>query len=123
MPVVDVATGAIEIDRYLVVENCGNVLNSQIVEGQQLGAVAMGLSGALLEHVVYDEGGNNLTGSLAEYLVATATDMPNIEIISVATPNQRTPMGLKGMAEGGVMGSIGAVSNAVSDALRPFGVV
>lgn len=121
--VVDVPTGAIKIERYAVVENCGNVLNSQIVEGQQMGAVAMGLSGSLLEHVIYDEDSNNLTGSLADYLVATATDIPNIEIFSVATPNQRTPVGLKGMAEGGVMGSIGAISNAVSDALSPFGVI
>ncbi len=121
--VVDVPTGAVEISRYVVVENCGNVLNPQIVEGQQLGAIVMGLSGSLFEQVVYDESGYNQTGLLADYLVATASDMPNIEILSVATPNRRTPIGLKGMAEGGVMGSIGAISNAVSDALSPFGAV
>ncbi|NQU57783.1 MAG: xanthine dehydrogenase family protein molybdopterin-binding subunit [Rhodospirillales bacterium] len=121
--VVDVPTGVVKIERYIVVENCGNVLNPQIVEGQQLGAVVMGLSGALFEHMIYDKNGYNQTGLLADYLVATALDIPNIEIISVATPNRRTPVGLKGMAEGGVMGAIGVISNAVSDALNPFGIV
>jgi carbon-monoxide dehydrogenase large subunit len=120
---VAVDTGAIAIRRYLVVENCGTVLNPVIVQGQQLGAVVMGLSGTLLEHVVYDDQGQNLTGSLADYLIMTADVAPHIEIIDMPTPNRRTPAGLKGMAEGGVMGSIGAVTLAVNDALTPFGVI
>mgnify|MGYP005806111903 CR=1 FL=1 len=120
---VDVATGAIRIERYLVAEDCGTVLSPVVVEGQQHGAIAMGLSGSLFEHVEYDENGQNLSGSLADYLVATAYELPNFEIIAMHTPNRSTPAGIKGMAEGGVMGSIGAVTNAVNDALAPFGVV
>ncbi len=83
----------------------------------------MGLGGALLEHVVYDPSGQNLSGTLAEYLVPTACELPNFELIPMHTPNRKTPAGIKGMAEGGVMGAIGAVTNAVNDALAPFGVV
>jgi carbon-monoxide dehydrogenase large subunit len=119
----DVATGAVAIERYLVAEDCGTVLSPVVVEGQQHGAIAMGLSGSLFEHVEYDASGQNLSGSLADYLVATACEIPKIEIISMHTPNRRTPAGIKGMAEGGVMGAIGAVTNAVNDALAPFGAV
>jgi carbon-monoxide dehydrogenase large subunit len=120
---IDVATGAIAFGRYVVAEDCGTVLNPIVVEGQQRGAIAMGLSGALMEHVVYDEFGQNRSGTLADYTVATACELPDVEIISMHTPNRRTPAGIKGMAEGGVMGAIGALGNAVNDALAPFGVV
>jgi carbon-monoxide dehydrogenase large subunit len=120
---VEVATGAIRFERYLVAEDCGTVLSPVVVEGQQHGAIAMGLSGALFEHVEYDDNGQNLSGSLADYLVATAHELPHIEILSMHTPNKATPAGIKGMAEGGVMGAIGALTNAVNDALAPFGVV
>ncbi len=120
---VDVETGRITIERYVVAEDCGTVLNPIVVLGQQQGAIAMGLSGSLFEEVVYDpETGQNLTSTLADYLVATACELPNFEIIPMHTPNRRTPAGIKGMAEGGVMGAIGAVTNAVNDALVPFGV-
>jgi carbon-monoxide dehydrogenase large subunit len=121
--VVDTRTGAIALERYLVVEDCGTVLNPLIVAGQQHGAVAMGISGVLLEEVVYDEHGQNRSGSFADYLLATAVEIPPIEVISRHTPNRRTPTGSKGMSEGGVMGAIGAVMNAVNDALAPFSVV
>ena len=120
---VDVETGRITIERYVVAEDCGTVLNPIVVHGQQQGAIAMGLSGSLFEEIVYDpETGQNLTSTLADYLVATACELPNFEIIPMHTPNRRTPAGIKGMAEGGVMGAIGAVTNAVNDALVPFGV-
>ena len=120
---VEVATGRVKIERYLAAEDCGTVLNPLIVEGQQHGAIAMGLSGSLFEQVVYDpETGQNVTSTLADYLVATSCELPNFEIIPMHTPNRRTPAGIKGMAEGGVMGAIGALSNAVSDALAPFNV-
>lgn len=120
---VDAETGAVRILRYVVAENCGTVLNPIVVRGQQEGAVAMGLSGALMEQVYYDPTGQNLSSTLADYLVATACDLPAVEILPMHTPNGRTAAGLKGMAEGGVMGAIGAVTNAVSDALAPFGAV
>lgn len=119
----DVATGGIRFERYLVAEDCGTVLSPVVVEGQQHGAIAMGLSGALMEQVCYDEAGQNLSGTLADYLVATAHELPDFEILSMHTPNKATPAGIKGMAEGGVMGAIGALTNAVNDALAPFRVV
>lgn len=120
---VDVETGALKITRYVVAEDCGQVLNPIVVEGQQHGAIAMGLSGALLEHMRYDEDGNNITGSLADYLVATSTDLPSFEVIPMHTPSRGNPVGTKGMAEGGVMGAVGVIMSAVNDALAPFGVV
>jgi aerobic carbon-monoxide dehydrogenase large subunit len=120
---VDVTTGHVRLDRYLVAEDSGTLMNPRIVEGQQHGAVAMGLGGSLFEQVVYDASGQNLTATLADYLIPTASDLPPIEVLHMNTPSQATPIGLKGMAEGGVMGAIGAVSLAVQDALTPFGVV
>jgi len=117
------ATGEIAIDRYLIIEDCGTVLNPLVVAGQQQGATVLGIGGVLFEHMIYDESGQNLCGTLADYLIPTATEAPEIEIIGQHTPNKRTPAGIKGMAEGGVMGAIGAVNNAVNDALRPFGVI
>ncbi|RQU38954.1 xanthine dehydrogenase family protein molybdopterin-binding subunit [Burkholderia cenocepacia] len=119
----DVATGAVKILRYVIAEDCGTLLNPTVVEGQQHGAIAMGLSGALFEGVRYDDAGQNLTGSLAEYLIATSAELPNIEIIPMHTPSRSTAAGIKGMAEGGVMGALGALTNAVNDALRPFNAV
>lgn len=121
--VVDTRTGGIALTRYLVVEDCGTVLNPLIVKGQQHGAVAMGIGGVLLEEIVYDENGQNRSGSFADYLLPTAVEIPPIEVISQHTPNRRTKTGSKGMSEGGVMGAIGAVMSAVNDALAPFGVV
>ncbi|MBE0590206.1 MAG: xanthine dehydrogenase family protein molybdopterin-binding subunit [Hydrogenophaga sp.] len=121
---VDEATGAVHIERYVVAEDCGTVLSPVVVEGQQHGAIAMGLSGSLYEHIEYDSAtGQNLSGSLADYLVATSHELPHFELIPMHTPNRSTPAGIKGMAEGGVMGAIGALSNAVNDALAHLGVV
>ncbi|MFG1302993.1 xanthine dehydrogenase family protein molybdopterin-binding subunit [Xanthobacter autotrophicus] len=120
---VDRETGRVAIRRYVVAEDCGTVLNPIVVRGQQQGAVAMGLSGALMEQVFYDETGQNLSSTLADYLLATACDLPDFEILPLHTPSRRTPAGIKGMAEGGVMGAIGALTNAVNDALAPFGAV
>ena len=121
--VVDTETGLVTPVRYLVAEDCGTVLNPLIVEGQQHGAIALGLSGSLREQIVYDPDGHNVTGSFMDYGLSCAADLPPIEIIHCHTPNTRTPTGSKGMSEGGVMGATGAVTMAVNDALAPFGVV
>ncbi len=120
---IDPRTGALKIVRYLVAEDCGTVISPAIVAGQQHGAIAMGLSGALFEEVLYDEEGQNRSALLSDYLVATATDLPDFELLPMHTPSRFTPAGIKGMAEGGVMGAIGVISSAVNDALAPFGVV
>ncbi|ABE35854.1 molybdopterin-binding domain of aldehyde dehydrogenase family protein [Paraburkholderia xenovorans LB400] len=119
----DVATGAIQILRYVIAEDCGTLLNPTVVEGQQHGAIVMGLSGALFEEVIYDEAGQITTGSLADYMIATAPELPHLELIPMHTPNRTTAAGIKGMAEGGVMGALGAITNALNDALSPWGVV
>ncbi len=116
-------TGALTIRRYLVAHDCGTEINPTIVAGQVHGAVAMGLSGAMMEHCAYSADGQNMAGSFMDYAIARAADLPSIEIIPCNKPNRLTPAGLKGMAEGGVMGAIGALSNAISDALAPCGVV
>lgn len=119
---IDPGTGAVRILRYVVVEDAGTVINPAVVDGQVTGATAMAISGTLLEQVVYTPDGQNLTGSFADYLLATASEVPEIEIEHLQTPNPRTPLGLKGMAEGGVMGAIAAVALAVQDALAHRGV-
>jgi carbon-monoxide dehydrogenase large subunit len=116
------ATGTVRILRYVIAEDCGAVLNEMIVEGQQHGATALGIAGALYEALDYDADGQLRNGTLAGYLVPTACEIPNFEIIAMHTPNRQNPTGSKGMAEGGVMGAIGAVGNAVNDALAPLGV-
>jgi carbon-monoxide dehydrogenase large subunit len=120
---VDIETGVINVGRYMIVEDAGTMLNPQIVEGQIHGGVALGLGGVLLEAVVYDENGQNLTNSLMHYLLPSAREIPNVDVTHLDTPNKKTPVGLKGMSEGGVMGAIGVLCNAVSDALSPFGIV
>ncbi len=121
--VVDVETGQIRLARYLLADDCGEVLNPLIVEGQQHGAVALGLSGALRERVFYDADGHNITGSFMDYAIPTAFDLPPVDVISLHTRSRRTPTGSKGMSEGGVMGAVGSVTHAVNDALAPFGIV
>src|SRR4029077_20054211 len=95
---VDIRTGGVTLQRYLVVEDCGTVYNPVIVAGQQHGAIAMGISGVLLEEIVYDENGQNRSGSFADYLLATAVEIPPIEVVSQHTPNRRTATGSKGMS-------------------------
>lgn len=120
---VNTKTGKIDIVRYLVVEDAGTLINPQIVDGQIHGAAMLGIGGVLLEEVIYDDNGQNVTGSFMDYMLPTACEACDIEILHIATPNRRTPAGLKGMSEGGVMGAIGAVCNAVNNALEPFGIV
>jgi aerobic carbon-monoxide dehydrogenase large subunit len=120
---IDRETGEITIPRFIVVEDCGQVLNPKVVEGQVHGAVYMGLSGMVYEEVVYDpESGQNLTGSYMDYLLATSTELPWFEVEHLQNLNPGTPLGVKGMAEGGVMGATAAIANAIADALAPHGI-
>jgi len=119
---VDVATGQVTIERFVVVEDAGRLVNPMIVEGQIHGGVAQGVANALYEKVVYDDGGNLLTGSLADYLVPTMAEIPRIEIHHLATLTEASVTGAKGVGEGGTIGAPAAILNAVSDALAPFGI-
>ena len=97
------------------------MLNPRVVEGQLHGATAQGLGGALLEEVVYGADGQNLSATLLDYALPTAAAVPPFEVEHLERPDPDTPLGMKGMAEGGVMGAWAAISNAVADALAPLG--
>lgn len=101
-------------------EDCGKMINPTVVEGQVTGGVAQGIGSVLLEEHRYDECGQLLTGSLMDYLLPTATDVPTIEIDHFETPSPLSVAGIKGMGEGGAVGPAAAVTNAVSDALVPL---
>jgi carbon-monoxide dehydrogenase large subunit len=119
---IDRETGQLRVDRYIVVEDCGTMINPRVVEGQIHGAAAQGLGGAVFEQVVYDHEGQNLSGTFMDYTLPTAFDLPSFEIEHLATPDPSTPLGIKGMAEGAVMGASAAIANAVADAFAPLGV-
>jgi carbon-monoxide dehydrogenase large subunit len=119
---VDVATGQVKLLRYIVVEDCGTIINPMVVDGQIQGGVAQGIGTALYEQALYDENGQFLTGTLMDYLVPTAADVPRVEIGHIESPSPLTPGGIKGMGEGGAIAPPAAIANAVADALAPFGV-
>jgi carbon-monoxide dehydrogenase large subunit len=120
---VDARTGHVEILDYLTVEDVGRIINPATLHGQVLGAVVQGLGSVFLEQIHYDEQGQILTGSFAEYLLPTTTDFPNIRSISLALrPCPNNPLGAKGAGEGGLIAVGGAVGNAIAAALRPLGV-
>ena len=119
---VDTQSGEIEIRKYVAVDDCGKVINPMIVDGQVQGGIAQGLGQALLEEVVYDEDGQLVTGSLMDYAVARAEDLPTLEFDRTETPSPVNPMGVKGVGEAGTIGSTPSIVNAVVDALAPFGV-
>jgi carbon-monoxide dehydrogenase large subunit len=118
---VDVVTGQVQLLRYIVSEDCGPMINPNVVEGQIAGGVAQGIGGALYEHLEYDEQGNPVTTTFMDYLLPTASEIPIIEYGHVETPSPG-PGGYKGVGEGGAIGAPPAVVNAVADALSPFGV-
>jgi carbon-monoxide dehydrogenase large subunit len=114
---VDPDTGGIDIERYVVVEDCGRMVNPLVVAGQVHGAVAQGVGGAVFESLVYDAEGQLLTASLMDYLVPTAMEIPSLEVHHLEIPAPDTPHGVKGVGEGGTLGPPAALANAVSDAL------
>jgi len=120
---IDPDTGALEIVRYVVIDDVGTVVNPLGLKGQIHGGVAQGLGQALMEEVVYDrESGQNLTGSFMDYAMPRADTMPYMEITSNPVPTKRNPLGAKGAGEAGTVGALPAIVNAVIDALAPLGV-
>jgi carbon-monoxide dehydrogenase large subunit len=120
---VDPETGAVRIDRFSASDDFGNVINPMIVEGQVHGGVAHGIGQALLEHAIYNEDGQLVTGSYMDYAMPRADDLPSIQVDTVkGTPCTHNPLGVKGCGEAGAIGSPAAVMNAVTDALAPLGV-
>jgi carbon-monoxide dehydrogenase large subunit len=119
---IDNETGQIKIRRYVAVDDCGNILNPLIVDGQVHGGVAQGLGQALWEQAVYDDNGQLITGELMDYAVPRAHLMPWIESHHTCTPTPVNPLGVKGVGEAGTIGCSPAVVNSVVDALSPLGV-
>jgi aerobic carbon-monoxide dehydrogenase large subunit len=119
---VDVETGRVTIEKFLVAEDAGRLINPMIVDGQIHGGVAQGIANALLEQIIYDDSGNILTASLADYLPPTAREIPPIEVHHLETLTEASLTKAKGLGEGGAIGAPAAVVNAINDALAPFGV-
>jgi carbon-monoxide dehydrogenase large subunit len=119
---VDTETGDVKLDRYVAVDDVGTVINPMIVDGQVHGGIAQGIAQALWEEAVYDEHGNLVTGSLLNYLVPSAAELPSFDLDRTVTPSPTNPLGVKGVGETGTIASTPAVVNAVIDALQPFGV-
>jgi carbon-monoxide dehydrogenase large subunit len=120
---VDAETGHIDIVDYVAIEDAGRIINPLTLHGQAVGSIVQGLGGTMLEHFVYDDDGQMLSGSLADYLVPLATDFPNIRSTSIELrPSPNHPLGAKGAGEGGTLPVGGIMSNAVAAALADFGV-
>ncbi len=118
---VDIETGQVSLLKCMIVHDCGRMINPMLVDGQIHGGVAQGLGQGLYEAVQYSEQGQVLNASLMDYLVPTATEMPPMEVGHLETPSPLTEGGIKGMGEGGTIGTPAAIANAVADALAPFG--
>ncbi|PVH28467.1 xanthine dehydrogenase family protein molybdopterin-binding subunit [Pararhodobacter oceanensis] len=114
---IDVKTGKMKLRRFVVVEDCGTILNPMIVDGQVRGGVVQGIGSAIMEHMIYDEEGQPLTTTFADYLMPLATEMPEIDVHHIETPTPLTPLGAKGLGEGGAIGPPAAIANAVANAL------
>ncbi|HYU63994.1 MAG TPA: molybdopterin cofactor-binding domain-containing protein [Verrucomicrobiae bacterium] len=120
---VDPDTGGVDLRKYIAVDDCGNVINPMIVEGQIVGGIAQGIAQALYEEVVYDDDSGQLrTGTLTDYLVPTANEMPEMVLDNTLTPSPTNELGVKGIGEAGTIAASAAVINAVVDAVSPFGI-
>ncbi len=120
---VDADTGTVELERYVVVHDCGRVVNPLLADAQVVGGIVQGIGGALREEMVYDAEGQPLTGSFMDYAMPRAADVPPIEMDHIESLSTRNPLGVKGLGEGGAIGPPAAIANAVEDALKPHGVV
>ena len=120
---VDVGTGHVEVVDYVAFEDVGRMINPMIVHGQKIGAIVQGLGGVFLEHLLYDDNAQLLTGSLADYLLPTATDFLNVRAVALdLTRTTRNPLGVKGAGEDAIAPVAGVIGNAIADALTSFGV-
>jgi carbon-monoxide dehydrogenase large subunit len=119
---VDPETGRVQLLRYVVAHDCGRVINPMLVDGQIHGGVAQGIGGGLGEEIVYDSAGQLLTGSLMDYAVPRADELPFIETVHLEHLSPRNPLGVKGVGEGGAISPPAALANAIEDALSPFGI-
>jgi aerobic carbon-monoxide dehydrogenase large subunit len=120
---VDARIGQVEIVDYVTVVDCGRIINPMTVRGQVIGSLVQGLGGAMLEDLLYDDQGQLLTGSLADYLLPTASDFPNLRsVVTDLFPSPINPLGAKGAGEGGIISAGGIMANAVANALSSFGV-
>jgi carbon-monoxide dehydrogenase large subunit len=117
MVVIDPGTCAIRLHRYLVVEDCGVVINPIVVDGQVRGGVAQGVAAALLERVCFDAEGQPSNATLMDYLAPTAAEVCAVDVVHLQTPSRHSETGAKGMGEGGTIGAPAAVLNAINDAL------
>jgi carbon-monoxide dehydrogenase large subunit len=119
---VDVETGGVEILRYVVMHDCGNVINPMVVEGQVQGGVAHGVGNALFEKMLYDDNAQPLNMNFGEYLLPGSTDVPSVELHHMETPSPLNPIGVKGAGESGTIPAIAAIVAAIENAVQPFGV-
>jgi carbon-monoxide dehydrogenase large subunit len=120
---VDPETAEVELLRFLAIEDIGRAVNPLLVHGQAIGAAVQGIGATFLDELVYDDSGQLVTGTLADYLVATATGFPNVEVITLEThPSRLNPLGVKGAGEGGIVATGAALGNAVAAALAGLGV-
>jgi carbon-monoxide dehydrogenase large subunit len=119
---VDRETGMVSVVEYYVVDDCGQILNPMVVDGQQHGGVAHGIGNALLEEVVYDDSGQMLNPTFMDYLLPTAADVPPIQVEHETHLSPLNPLGIKGAGEGGAVSPPAAIANAIIDALRPLEV-
>ncbi|HWX08264.1 MAG TPA: xanthine dehydrogenase family protein molybdopterin-binding subunit [Bradyrhizobium sp.] len=120
---VDTDTGFVRLLRHWVVEDCGTIINPQLVDEQIRGGVVQGLGAALFEKCIYDERGQLTNANMADYLVPMSAEMPDIDVGHVVSPTLESELGAKGAGEAGTAGAAAAVTNAVNDALRPFGTI
>jgi carbon-monoxide dehydrogenase large subunit len=119
---VDADTGRVTLRRIIAVDDAGFVVNPLLLEGQIHGGIASGVAQALTEEIRYDADGNLLTGNFADYGIISAAELPDFELVAMATPSPRNPLGSKGVGESGTIGATPAVQNAVIDALAHLGV-
>jgi carbon-monoxide dehydrogenase large subunit len=118
---VDPGSGVVTILRYVVVHDCGRMVNPALVDGQVLGGLAQGVGNGLLEELVYDDSGQLLTGTFGDYPIPRSTDLPTPEVVHKETPSERNPLGVKGVGEAGTVPGAALMLGAVRDALGPAG--